>query len=223
MSYDQAIQLRQLVSERAAGHAFAALPLLVVAGAPGCGTTSAAWNLAVALARQGRRAVYVDADLASGERLRVAAQTDFGSIVDVLAGRRSVHEVLSRGPLGVQIVPGAALADDARDNSVAAHNRLLMELGRLAPHADVIVMDIGASRGGFAVRCCQSARAVCAVTTPADSAVLECYTTIKLLLQGGQMPLHAIINRAAQATDAHDVHSRMAAACERFLGEIGRA
>jgi flagellar biosynthesis protein FlhG len=219
MHHDQAIQLRQLVSERAQGRAIAAVPLVVVGGSRGCGTTSIALNLAVALARQGRRAVFVDGDLAAGKRVRIAAERDSGTIVDVLAGRRSLHEVLSRGPFGVQIVPGAELADDSREASAAAQNRLMVELERLTPHADVIVIDTGATRGGFAGRCWQAARAVCLVTTPADAAMLECYTTIKTLSAGDtSLPLYTIINRADEVPAAQDIHARLAATCQRFLG-----
>jgi flagellar biosynthesis protein FlhG len=229
MNHDQAIQLRQLVSERAAGHALAGssavtgststVPLVAVHGAVGSGTTSMALNLAVALARQGRRAVYVDADFSPGPHLRVATEHDRGTIVDVLAGRLSLHEVLARGPFGVQIVPGAAIAEQTRQPSAAAHNHLIRELDRLAPHADVIVVDTGELRGDFVRRCWQAARAVCVVTTPADAAVLEGYTSIKLMADAESPPsLFAMVNRADRPADDHAVHKRMATACQRFLG-----
>ena len=84
------------------------VPLVVVAGGKGgVGATTIAVNLAVALARQGRRAVFVDADLDHGGNSRLAQHPERGSVLDVLAGRRSVHEVLERGPLGMQVLSGA--------------------------------------------------------------------------------------------------------------------
>jgi flagellar biosynthesis protein FlhG len=219
MNHDQAIQLRHLVNERASAHAPAAVPLVVVHGAHGSGTTSMALNLAVALARQGRRAVYVDADFSPGPRMRVSTDHDRGTIVDVLAGRLSLHEVLGRGPFGVQLVPGAGVADQPREASAAAQNHLIRELDRLAPHADVIVVDTGELRGDFVRRCWQVARAVCVVTTPADASVIESYKSIKLMSPSDSTAaLFAIVNRADQPSDDHAVCTRMATACQRFLG-----
>jgi flagellar biosynthesis protein FlhG len=230
MNHDQALQLRQLVSERAPGRAFATaspaaafsagqltVPLVAVHGTRGSGTTSMALNLAVALARQGRRAVYVDADFSAGPHARVPSDHNRGTIADVLMGRLSLHEVLARGPFGVQLVPGAGIAE--LELSAAAHNHLIRELDRLAPHADVIVVDTGELRGNFVRRCWQAARAVCVVTTPADASVIEGYRSIKLMSQeDASTALFAIVNQADEPTSDQAIYTRMATACQRFLG-----
>jgi flagellar biosynthesis protein FlhG len=122
MIHDQADELRHLVRLRAASGASLGMivPLVVVAGGKGgVGATTVAVNLALALARQGRRAVFVDADLDHGGNSRLTKHPEQGSVLDVLAGRRSVHEVLQRGPLGVQVLSGAGLK--ARQVPAAAH------------------------------------------------------------------------------------------------------
>jgi MinD-like ATPase involved in chromosome partitioning or flagellar assembly len=190
------------------------LPLVVVTGAMhGVGTTTVALNLALALARQGRRVVLVDADLVRGGRLSCLAQRDGGSILDVLAGRRTVHEVLARGPAGVQILPGGR----GSEAGAPAATWLVRQLHPLVPHCDAVVFDAGCSRSDFVRRLWQSSDAVWLTVTPADDAILKGYAAIKA--SAASWPAlrgHAFVNRA-DARQAADVHARLAEACRRFL------
>ena len=222
MNYDQATDLRQLARQRnpLGGAPCQGAPLVVVSGGShGVGTTTVAVNLAVALARQGRRTVLVDADLQRGGRIRFHAQRDPGNVVDVLAGRCGVHEVLARGPAGVQVLMGAAVENDANACSAAAHERFVGQLRSLAPHAEVVVLDVGNSRSPIVRRFWQAADAIWTITTPDDEAILACYGTIKsLLADGASLAVQPFVNGAASENIAADVQGRLTEACRRFLG-----
>ncbi len=215
----QADELRQLVRRQAVfGPAARGIaPLVVVSGGKaGVGTTTIGVNLAVALARQGRRAVFVDADLERGGGL--FRPPGGGSVVDVLAGRRTVHEVLQRGPSGIQVLAGAWSPREAADFSAVVQGQLMTDLQRLAPHAEVVVVDAGNGRGSLVRRCWQAANAIVAVTTPDDAAVTQCYAAIKTMLSGdAQSPIHTFVNLAADEAIAADVDVRLSEACRRFL------
>jgi len=219
--HDQADELRQLVRERSVAGAAAcpAAPLVVVAGGKGgVGTTTVAANLAIALARQGRRAVFVDADLDHGGHANLAAHAERGSVVDVLAGRRGVHEVLERGPSGIQVLSGAWASGEVSDYSAAAQDRFIAELKHLAPHADVVVIDAGSSRGQFARRFWQAASAVVVVATTDSTAIMNAYAAIKTLAGcDAQATVHTLVNLSDDVDVAADVHARIATACRRFL------
>ena len=68
-----------------------------------------------------------------------AASPSGASVIDVLSGRRSIHEVLLRGPVGVLVVPGVWAAGGNIDCSATAQQRLIDQLRGLAVHADVVV------------------------------------------------------------------------------------
>jgi flagellar biosynthesis protein FlhG len=221
MNRDQADELRQLVRERAPVGAAAgpSVPLVVVSGGKGgVGTTTVAANLTIALARQGRRGVFVDADLDHGGNALWGLHSQRGSVVDILAGRRTVHEVLERGPSGIQVLSGAWASGELAEYSVAAQDRFVADLRKLTPHADVIVIDLGSSRNAFVRRMWRAADAVLAVTTTEPSSVMECYAAIKVLLSpDGTASIHTLINDVPDAAMADDVHGRIAEACRRFL------
>ncbi len=112
---DQADELRRLVllDPRTGAAGGDERPrLLVIAGAKGgVGATTTAVNLAVALADHGARVVLLDAD---PPRAGVASLCGLDSphgVADVLAARRDIHEVLVRGPAGIQVAPGVWAPD----------------------------------------------------------------------------------------------------------------
>ncbi len=220
--YDQASELRQLVRQRGVAGTLdgPVAPLVAVGGGKGgVGTTTIALNLAVALARQGRRAVFVDADLHHGGQASLPAPLDRGSVVDVLEGRRGVHEVLYRGPAGIQLLCGAWASGEVNDYSPAAQDRFVAELKQLAPYADVVVIDAGSSRTHFSRRLWQNASAAVVVTTTDAPAVMNAYAAIKALARIESPPvLHTLVNQYHDAIEADDIHQRIATACRKFLG-----
>jgi flagellar biosynthesis protein FlhG len=222
MIHDQADELRHLVRMRAASGVPSGMtvPLVVVAGGKGgVGATTIAVNLAVALARQGRRAVFVDADLDHGGNSRLTPHSQQGSVLDVLAGRRSVHEVLERGPLGVQVLSGAWAEGTPVEFSAAAQHRFITDLKHLGAHADIVVIDAGSSRSPFARGLWRAASVVLAVTTTDPGSIMECYAAIKVQLDAAETAsVYTLANRSDEPEAAAEVQGRIAEACRRFLG-----
>ena len=209
MIHDQANQLRQLARLQphprlAAGRS---PELIAVTGARhGVGTTTVSVNLAMALAMAGRRVILVDADLERGDVGRLCGITEPSSVIDVLSGRRSIHEVLVRGPVGVLVVPGVWAPGSTGDCSATAQQRLLNQLRSLAVHADVVVIDTGSARNGFVRRFWQAAETPLLVTTPEPVAIMDGYATIKVLLAGiAGINVRTLINRAPSVERAEEV------------------
>src|SRR5258706_11996629 len=118
MSHDQAARLRSLALRTSrtmpASSALMARTIVVAAGESGLGATTLSVHVAVGLARQGQRVILVDGDLASAAASKLCRASLSPSLTDVLAGRRSIHEVLQRGPAGIQVVAGSQAAEDQR-------------------------------------------------------------------------------------------------------------
>lgn len=220
--HDQAEELRQLVRlGRVAPRDRRRAPrkLVLSAGRSGVGATTTAVNLAVALAGQGHRAVLIDADLAHGDAAALCQVASRDTIVDVLDGRRGVHEVLQRAAGGIQIVPGAWAPDEAAHTTVLAQQRLVAELDALGAYADVLVIDCGESREALARRLWQAADAVLLLSTTATESMMDAYALAKLLLADAPAAqLWTLITQAADAASADEIQQRLAAACRRFLG-----
>src|SRR5271166_291683 len=100
---DQATELRALVRQVATAHApVAARPrrIVVFGGKGGVGTTTIAVNLAVALAQQAEGSLLCDA--AGGDATVQCRLEPRGTLADVLAGTRTLTQVMRAGPGGVR-------------------------------------------------------------------------------------------------------------------------
>jgi flagellar biosynthesis protein FlhG len=217
---DQAFHLRALVRAAAQADAGGAFPpprkVVVGGGKGGAGTTTIAVNLSIALARLGSRVVLVDADMSHADVAAYCQLEARDTIADVLSARRTVHEVLTRGPAGIQIVAGAWSSTSVPDCSPAAQDRLLAELDRLGRHADLVVLDVGSGLNHVIRRFWQAADSVLLVCTPDRVAIMDAYAAIKVLAANHELPVYTVANRADAHTGAQ-VHARLNGASERFL------
>ncbi len=194
--------------------------LVVSGGRPGVGATTIALQLATAFAREAQRVVLIDADPFSAD---IAARCEHSAalgIGDVLAGRKTIHEVLQLGPAGMQILAGAAnqqVRDSLNGRSIA---RLLKQIRSLGPHADWIVVDAGNQPSELAARLWSAADRLLVVTSPDAVAVMDTYALIKTLLsrQSLRQSPALVVHQAADEAAAADVHRRIDQSCRRFLG-----
>lgn len=221
--HDQADELRQLVLRTAASSLSPDAPppplVIVCGGKEGVGSTTLAVNLAITLARQGHRSVLVDTEFGQPDATALCGLGDGDTLADVLTGRRTVHEVLQRGPAGIQLVPGTRIPEPRREGAPQGQQRLLSELGRLGPHADVVLMDLGSAPGPMSARFWQAADLVLLVTTDQSNSIMDAYAAVKILATpDAPTPIRVLVNQVLNDAVADGVFERIEQASRRFLG-----
>lgn len=215
---DQADQLRLLMHGAQGAAATGSARLLVVAGAKGgVGTTTIAFQIAVALAQTGTATVLVDGDLGKASLAAWCGRDAGPTIADVLSGRRQVEEALQPGPAGVRLLAGAWATGHLTDCDVTAQQRLIGQL-RALQGIDVVVIDAGCGQHQIMERFWRAADDVLLVATPDDAAVMDAYGAIKALAgRERDVRLQAVMNQARRHDDACDAYRRLQNACRRFL------
>lgn len=137
--------LRQSLT--AIGVGSSATSVLITSGGPRAGKTETVANLAVAFAQSGHRVVAVCADLrAPGlhEYFQVSNET---GLADVLAGERSVADVLQPTLVdGVTVLPSGT--SDRNIGALLDGKRLTAVLAELETLADVVIVDSPAMSSG---------------------------------------------------------------------------
>lgn len=196
----------------------------VAGGKGGVGATTLAVNLAVALASEGQRVMVVDADLHRPDAALLCGWHEGPTVADVLEARRSLHEAIRPGPLGIQVLPGGWSAPGGSIES-SAPARFVRQLRGLGEHADTVLVDLGTGAGAPARRYWQAVDEVVLVTTSEAVSVMDAYAAVKMLVTASDaIRVRSLVNQARCELEAADVHSRLRQACRRFLGiEIDEA
>ena len=192
--------------------------LVIASGRGGVGKSNLAVNLAVALGQRGARVVLVDADLAQANLdllLGVHPRWDLGH---VLAGEKSLDEVVVSGPANVTLVPGASSApvvelDDFR------RELLLRSLGTADESADLMIVDTGSSTERDTLELCRAAHDLLVVATPDMASFSDAYGLVKTLQKEGALARAPglVVNLATTPEEADDAVQRMTLFARHFL------
>lgn len=154
----------------------------VASGKGGVGKSIVAGNLALVLARMGKRVVLVDLDV-GGADLHIL----FGllhpptTLSDFLARQVDSLEAVAY-PIstqsGLRLIPGTGDTLATANMPFAKKQRLIRQLRRM--EADVLIVDVGAGTGYHALDFFLMADVHVAVATPDPTSVLDLYRFIKL-------------------------------------------
>ena len=233
MINDQAEQLRNLIRESdvEAAQNDTRVPQLVVltGGKGGVGTSTVAVNLAIALARRGRRVILVDADARCGDVLSLclpeqAGQTeggkdDFGPVAK-LDTPADVQASIIDGPAGLKLLTAPWARGVTQEYANSSLDRFARQLLGLGDQAEYVFVDSGNGTSGVARSLWRLADKVVTVTTPDAVSVMDTYAVIKTILDTRRRPqMFSLVNQTANPSVARDVFRRLEQSCQRFLGQ----
>ena len=177
-------------------------------------------NVSIALAELGSRVVVVDANPHGADIARLCGLSVPMSVGNLFGARRDIHEVMLRGPSGIQIVPSLWGSARGGDPSDFGQERLFRQFKSLGRHADVVVLDIGTGDTGFLRRSCRLADDVVLVTTTDASSVMDSYACIKMIVMDFEpICCRLVVNQCDDQGQAEDVFARIDQSCRRFLNQ----
>ena len=211
---DQASRLRELVRQARRTRTIA-----VASGKGGVGKTNVALGLSILLSASGNRVALVDADLALANLDVLANVQVRGNLSHVIAGQRSLNDILIDLPSGVQLVPGASGLSKVADLSEFQRAKLLDDLTALEAENDVIVVDCGAGIGPDVLKFAAGADNLLVITTPEPTAITDSYAVIKVMSQRGYAGhVSLLVNFAASRHEGRMTHQRISSVAREFLG-----
>jgi len=221
MIADQAEALRGLVHDHLIAQPApqrAAQTLAITSGKGGVGKSTVAVNLAVELARMGRKVVLLDADLGTANADVLCNVMPPATLAHVVAGRREIEDIVVQAPGGFDLVGGASgLAQMAALNTFE-RDRLIEQFRRLEMRYDVVMIDTGAGVGPNVLGLVVAAQRVLVVTTPDPTAITDAYAVIKTAHRmRPDINVRLLVNQVVDHEEAMGVYNRIAGVCRKFL------
>ena len=193
--------------------------LVVTSGKTGVGKSSLAANLAVAFGQRGARVVLVDADLAQAQLdllLGLHPRFDLGHVI---AGEKTLDEVVVQGANGVTLVPGPSTPGTTGELDDFRREALLRSLGIADESADLMIVDTAAGTGRDTLELCRMAHEVIVVASTETMSLPGAYALLKELQKGGALARapHLVINQTTTSEEADEIAGRMRLFARHFM------
>ncbi|HXI54461.1 MAG TPA: MinD/ParA family protein [Polyangia bacterium] len=214
---DQADSLRQLAAQGRMGRS----PLKVFAltsGKGGVGKTNIAANLATLAAKSGKRVLVIDADLGLANIEIILGLKPRYHLGDLLAGHRTLDEVLVKGPHGICLLPAGSGVQSLTHLTDQQKMQFVSALDPLEDLFDVVFIDSGAGIGENVLFFVGAAQEAILVVSPEPTSLVDAYATVKVLSQqAGVRNFSVIVNPVVDELPARGIFQKLTAVTSRFL------
>jgi flagellar biosynthesis protein FlhG len=218
---DQANTLRAMnspaanatVSGRTATRVFS-----ITSGKGGVGKTAVVANLAVLLARMGKRVLILDADLGLANIDVVFGLAPGHNLNHFFSGEQGLEAILTDGPEGIKIIPAGSGVQRFTRLDSEQKMRLLEALDTMNSDFDFVLIDTEAGISENVTYFNTAAQEILVVTTPDPTAITDAYALMKLLSnQYHEKHFNLIVNFIKNEDEALDVYRKLTMVANRYL------
>lgn len=192
--------------------------IAVSSGKGGVGKSNVVANLAVASARQKRKVLVMDADLALGNVDILLGLTPQYTIEDVLSGQRRLEEVLTIGPEGIQLLP--ATSGGQVFTQLTPEQQLLLQTAflELLPPPDLLLIDCAAGISANVLYFSLVAHETLVVVSPDPTSLTDAYALIKILSTRYHLrTFRLLVNKVKNVQEGKEVFRKFGLVTDRFL------
>ena len=222
VAMDQAGTLRNMQSQLDERAAELQMPmtrvLSITSGKGGVGKTAVVSNVAVALAKQGKKVLIIDADLGLANIDVVLGISPEYNLNHFFNSERTLEEVMVEGPYGLKILPAGSGVQQYTRLDGQLKMRLIDSLDALEEHFDVVLIDTEAGISDNVTYFNVAAQDILVVTTPEPTAITDAYALMKLLsTQYHQKRFLLAVNAVRNADEGLDVFEKLTMVSGRYL------
>lgn len=192
--------------------------IALTGGKGGVGKTSVAVNLALTLARGGRRVLLLDADTDLANVSILLGLYPTRTLEHAMAGECRLADVIQEGPHGLHIIAGASGVQRCMDMDPGDAGSVLRDLAGMEQAYDTILIDTASGLRPAALHMIAAAALACVVITPDPASLTDAFSLLRVLQRRGyRRTPGVVVNMAAGASQAREVFRRFSGATHRHL------
>ncbi|MTI58801.1 MAG: MinD/ParA family protein [Firmicutes bacterium] len=214
---DQAANLRRKVDDKA-GINNGSRMIAIASGKGGVGKSNIAVNIGLALGKNNKRVLLMDADLGMANIDVLLGLTAKYNLSHVLHGECSLTDALLQGPGGLDILPGTSGVEELLNIDQRQVKRLISVSSQMGAVYDIILVDIGAGIHSSNINFISVCDEVLIVLTPEPTAIMDAYSLIKILYNHSlDCDIGLLINQVNSQQEGESVTRRMKKVIRDYL------
>ncbi|MFS1705056.1 MinD/ParA family protein [Aestuariibacter sp. GS-14] len=212
MIEDQASSLRKMNQSRLIK------VIAVTGGKGGVGKTNITLNTAIAMAKQGKRVMVLDADLGLANVDVMLGLRVEKNLSHVLSGECTLDEVLVTGPHGIKIAPATSGTQSMTELSPTQHAGLIRAFSELRSQVDVLIVDTAAGISDMVLSFSRAAQDILVVVCDEPTSLTDAYALIKILNRDyGVFRFKIVANMVRDIREGQELFSKLSKVTGRFL------
>jgi len=192
--------------------------IAVTGGKGGVGKTSVSVNLATALAAAGREVMLFDGDLGLANVDVFLGLSPQYTMAHVLAGERTLDEVVLEAPQGFRVIPGASGIATLANLGAVEHLGLVQGFSALATGLDTLIVDTAAGISHGVLQFSQAAQQVLVILCDEPASLTDAYALVKVLSRNhGVRGFRVLANMVRHRGDGEMLFRNLERVTGRFL------
>ncbi|MGN0389836.1 MAG: MinD/ParA family protein [Wujia sp.] len=217
---DQASKLRELV--QANQDVSSARVIAVTSGKGGVGKTTLSVNIALEMAKRGKKVVIFDADFGlANVEVMLGIRPQF-NLLDLIHNNKTMSEIITNGPDGIGFISGGSGVSELAALDNASIKLLISELVKLDQMYDVVIIDTGAGITDSVMEFVMMSPEVLLVVTPEPTSITDSYSLLKVLRRKNSFnpiykTIHVVANRVESETEGVEIYNKIDTVSSKFL------
>ncbi len=187
-------------------------------GKGGVGKTVLLSNVAVHLARQGKKILILDGDFAMANVDIVFGVRATGTVHDVIFGKKSIEEVMIEVHPGIYLIPGGSGIYELQYMNKFQKRALVDQISRVNKRFDYMLIDTAPGIDDNVLDLNSAAQEICVILTPDPSSMTDAYALIKVLNQKQKEEHFSIIcNQVSSENEGLALFQKLSDVAAKFL------
>lgn len=192
--------------------------IAVSGGKGGVGKTNVSLNTSIALAKQGKKVLVLDADLGLANVDVMLGLRVQKNISHVLSGDCELDDIIIEGPCGVKIIPATSGTQSMVDLTPSEHAGLIRAFSDMQTDFDVLIVDTAAGISDMVLSFARASQDVMLVVTDEPTSITDCYALMKLLSRDhGVFKFKVVANMVRSAKEGQQLFAKLTKVTDRFL------